>query len=54
MTFHLTLFILILVWFGFPGGRLFMQLLLARLAVCSLCVLTICNFNYFPFWFLGA
>ena len=21
--------------------------------VCSLCILTICKFSYFPFWFLG-
>ena len=21
-----------------------------RLIVCSLCILSICNFNYFPFW----
>ena len=22
-----------------------------RLTMCSLCILTICNFSYFPFWF---
>ena len=22
-----------------------------RFAVCSLCILTYCNFSYFPFWF---
>ena len=21
------------------------------LTICSLCILTLCNFNYFPFWF---
>ena len=25
--------------------------LLPRLTICSLCILTICNFSYFPFWF---
>ena len=25
--------------------------LLSRFAICSLCILTICNFSYFPFWF---
>ena len=29
----------------------FDKLLLTRLAVCSLCTLTICNISYFPFWF---
>ena len=24
--------------------------LLTRLTICSLCILTICNFSYFPFW----
>ena len=27
--------------------------LLPRLTICSLCILTICNFSYFPLWFLG-
>ena len=27
--------------------------LLTRLTICSLCILTICKFSYFPFWFLG-
>ena len=26
---------------------------LTRLIVCSLSLMSICNFNYFPFWFLG-
>ena len=25
--------------------------LLTRLTICSLCILTIFNFSYFPFWF---
>ena len=25
--------------------------LLTRLTICSLCILTNCNFSYFPFWF---
>ena len=25
--------------------------LLTRLTICSLCILTICNFRGFPFWF---
>ena len=24
-----------------------------RVSVCSLSILTICNFSYFPFWFFG-
>ena len=27
--------------------------LLTRLTICSLCILTICNFSYFPYGFLG-
>ena len=27
--------------------------LLTRLTICSPCILTFCNFDYFPFWFLG-
>ena len=29
----------------------FWKELLARLTICSLRILTICNFSYFPFWF---
>ena len=28
--------------------------LLTRLTICSLCILTICYFSYFPFYFLRA
>ena len=31
----------------------FWKELLTRLNICSLCILTICNFSYFPFWFRG-
>ena len=27
--------------------------LLPRLTICSLCILTLCHFSYFPFWFWG-
>ena len=27
--------------------------LLTLLTICSHCILTICNFSYFPFWFCG-
>ena len=27
--------------------------LVTRLTICSLCILTICYFSYFPFWFSG-
>ena len=30
-----------------------MRELPARLVICSHCILTICNLNYFPFWFKG-
>ena len=33
-----------------PSGKK----LLARLIICSLCILTICNIIYLPFWFLRA
>ena len=25
--------------------------LITRLTICSLCIVTICNISYFPFWF---
>ena len=30
---------------------LFGKELPTRLTICSLCILIICNFSYFPFWF---
>ena len=51
MTFHLTcvhnIFSSVLVAVWQPFGKK----LLIRLNICSLCVLTICNISYFPFWF---
>ena len=41
MTFHLTCVHIILVLFGLLGNS------------CSLGILTICNFSYFPFRFKG-
>ena len=32
-------------------GQPFGKELSTRLTVCSLCILTICNFSYFSFWF---
>ena len=51
VTFHLTCVHIIFssVWVAEwppPGKKL-----LTRLTICSLCILTICNFSYFPFWF---
>ena len=50
MTFHLTRdhFIFSSVWVDeWPP---FWKQMLTRLTICSFCALTICNFNYFPFW----
>ena len=30
----------------------FRKELLTRLIICSICILNICHFRYFPFWFL--
>ena len=51
MTFHLTCIhiILSLVWVA--ERSLFGKYLLYRLTICSLCILTICNFSHFSFWF---
>ena len=35
------------------GSLLSGKWLLAQFAVCSLCVLAVCGFGCFPFWFLG-
>ena len=49
MTFHLMcvhiIFSSVLGCFG--------KELLTRFGVCSLCILTICSFSYFQFWFRG-
>ena len=31
----------------------FKKELLPLLTICSLCILTLCNFSFFPFWFKG-
>ena len=53
VTFHLMIVNIIfsLVWVAEwpPSGKK----LPTRLTICSLCILTICYFSYFPFWFLG-
>ena len=51
VTFHLMCFHIIfnLVWVAeWPS---FGKELLTRLTICSLCILTMCDFSYFPFWF---
>ena len=53
VTFHLNCVHVVLGSVWVAGWPLFGKWLLARLAVCSLCVLAICNFSYFPFGFKG-
>ena len=48
VTFHLTCVNIIFVRFGLLSGNL-LKKLLTRLTICSLCILIMCNFNYFPF-----
>ena len=43
---ELRVFILFLVRFGLLSGHL-----LGNSCSITLCMLTICNFSYFPFWF---
>ena len=47
MKFTLCVFISFLVRFGLLSGHL-LKKLLTRLTICSLCILSICNFSYFP------
>ena len=51
MTFHLmyvhVIFSSVKVAEWPPFGRE----LLTLFTICSLCILTICNFSYFPLWF---
>ena len=44
---HITCVHIILVVEWPPLGKE----LPTRLTTCSLCILTVCNFSYFPFWF---
>ena len=54
VTFHLMFVHIILVRSRLLSGHLFgKSCLLTRLTICSLCILTIGNFSYFPFWFWG-
>ena len=46
-------FILFLVRYWVAEWSSFGKELLTRLTMCSLCILTICNFSYFPFSFRG-
>ena len=50
VTFHVMRVHIIFVRFG-SEWLPFRKELSAPLAICSHCVLTICYFNYFPFWF---
>ena len=51
VTFHLMFVHIIfsLVWIA--EGPPFGKELLPLLTICYLCILTNCNFSYFPFWF---
>ena len=53
MTFHLMCIHIILSSVWVAEWPPFGEELLSRLAVCSLCILTICNIGYFPFCFEG-
>ena len=53
MTFHLMYVHVIFNSVWVSEWSAFGKELLTRLTICSFCILTICNFNYFPFGFLG-
>ena len=53
MTFHLTCVHIIFSSVLDAKWPPFWKKLLNRLPICSLHVLTICYFSFFPFWFLG-
>ena len=53
MTLHLMCVYIILSSVSVAEWPPFGKWLLVRLTICSLCVLTICNSSYFPFWFRG-
>ena len=38
--------------FGVRVSMTFHHMCIHGVTICSLCILTICNFSYFPFWFL--
>ena len=51
MTFHLMFVHIISSFVQVAEWSPFGKELLTRLTIRSLCILTICKFNYFPFWF---
>ena len=52
VTFHLMFVHIILVRFRLLSDHLLgKSCMLTRLTICSLCILTICYFSYFPFWY---
>ena len=52
MTFHLTCVHIIFSSGWVAEWPPFGKKLLTRLTICSLSILTICKFSYFPFWIL--
>ena len=53
MTFHFSCVHIISSSVWVAEWPPFGKSLLTRLNICSLFILTICNFSYFPFWFEG-
>ena len=53
LTFHLMCVHIIFSSVLVAEWPYFGKELLPRLTICSLCILTLCNFSYFPFWFSG-
>ena len=51
MTFHLMCVHIISSSVSVAEWPLFGKELITQLTICSLCILTICNISYFPFWF---
>ena len=51
LTFHLMCVHIIFSSVLVAEWQYFGKELLPRLTISSLCILTICNFSYFPFWF---
>ena len=50
VTFHLTCVHINFTFVSVAEWLPFGKYILTRLTLCSLCVLTICNISYFPFW----
>ena len=53
MTFHLIYVHIIFSSISVAEWLRFGKYLLTRLTICALCILTICNIRYSPFWFEG-